>query len=160
MISDAELAALTVAERAALSARLRALDQADSADAHRGARLRFLVVLSGACVVLIPWTAILAVTLPSAHTAARWDFTWVGFDVALICCLARTAWLAYGQRLAVASWAVVTGTLLVSDAWFDVTTASGRELIGSVASALVAELPLTGLLFYVARRVLRDRLSR
>jgi hypothetical protein len=120
-------------------------------------RLRFLVVVTTACVLLIPWTVLLAATLPSQHTASRWDLTWVGFDVALIGCLARTAWLAYRRRYGVAFWAVLTGTLLVCDAWFDITTSTGLELVGSVVTAVVAELPLTALLFYVAHRLQESR---
>ncbi|MFI5952911.1 hypothetical protein [Cryptosporangium sp. NPDC051539] len=120
----------------------------------KGPRLRFLVVLTLACLVLIPWTILLGLTLPDEHTSRRWPLTWVGFDVVLIGCLGTTAWMAYRHRLAVVLWAMLTGTLLLCDAWFDITTATGDELLASILEAVVAELPLTGFLFYVARRVL------
>ncbi|TQS44003.1 hypothetical protein [Cryptosporangium phraense] len=120
----------------------------------KGPRLRFLVVLTLACLVLIPWTVLLGLTLPDEHTARRWPLTWVGFDVALIACLATTAWMAYRHRLAVVLWAMLTGTLLLCDAWFDITTATGDELAASILEAAVAEVPLAVFLFYGARRVL------
>ena len=158
-ISDAELAALTEQERAELLARLLVYASGSNQSGSSRNRVRFLVVVTTACLLLIGWTVLLAVTLPSHHTASRWDLTWVGFDVALIGCLARTAWLAYRRRYGVALWAVLTGTLLVCDAWFDSTTATGLELVGSIAAAVVAELPLTALLFYVAHRVQVDEVG-
>ena len=47
-----------------------------------------------------------------------------------------------------------TGTLLSCDAWFDVTTASGRaDTIIAIASAVLLELPLATLLFAVAHHL-------
>ncbi len=51
--------------------------------------------------------------------------------------------------------AFITGTLLTCDAWFDITTASGRvDTVTAIASALVLELPLAALLFAVASHLL------
>jgi hypothetical protein len=45
-------------------------------------------------------------------------------------------------------FAFTTATLLSCDAWFDVTTASGRaDMFTAIASALLLELPLAALLF-------------
>lgn len=52
--------------------------------------------------------------------------------------------------------AAFTAMLLTCDAWFDVTTASGRaDTITAIASALVPELLLAALLFAVAHPLLR-----
>ncbi len=119
------------------------------------ARHRFFLITAGACLVLVPWTVLLAATLPRQYTASHWTLTWVGFDVTLAGSLAVTAWLAYRRRQAVAVAALVTGTLLVCDAWFDLTTAShGGDFALSTASALFAELPLAVLLFLAARHIL------
>ncbi len=118
-------------------------------------RHRFFLVTAGACLALVPWTVLLALTLPRQYTVSHWTLTWVGFDLVLAVSLAATAWLAYRRRQAVAIAALVTGTLLVCDAWFDLTTATrGGDLLLSVASAVLAELPLALLLFLGASHVL------
>ena len=51
---------------------------------------------------------------------------------------------------------IITGTLLVCDAWFDLALDYGsRGFTTSLVSALVAELPLALLLFTSARRLVR-----
>jgi hypothetical protein len=112
-------------------------------------------MLTIASAVLIPWIVLLALTLPRHYVAGHWRLTWVGFDTILLAALAATAWLAWRRRQAVVITAFMTGTLLVCDAWFDITTASGRaDLITAVASAVVVELPLATLLFAVASHLL------
>ncbi len=52
--------------------------------------------------------------------------------------------------------AIITATLLVCDAWFDVVLDWGtRHVAVSIATALLAELPLAGLLVRVAVRLIR-----
>jgi hypothetical protein len=51
---------------------------------------------------------------------------------------------------------LVTATLLICDAWFDVTlSCHANEFPLSVVTALGGELPLAGLCFFVARRLIR-----
>ncbi len=156
-ISDAELRALTFEERAELLRRLSALHLPpldNPAAEHR--RHRFTVASTAATVILVPWIVLLGLTLPHHYLAARWDATWLGFDAVLIVCLAATAWLASRRRQALVVALVVTGTLLVCDAWFDVMTARGSsDLATSLASAAFVELPSAILLFALARRLLR-----
>ena len=114
----------------------------------------FLSTIAGACLALAVWTLALAATLPHGYAASRWALTWVGFDCALVACLAQTAWLAVRRRQAAVLWATVTAALLGCDAWFDVMTAAPADLPLSVATALGAELPLAALLLYAAQRVL------
>jgi hypothetical protein len=112
-------------------------------------------------VVLIPWIVFLGITLPPRYITTRWGATWVGFDVGLIVGLGATAWLAWRRYQAVVVAALMTGTLLVTDAWFDIMTSSSRiDLVVSVASALLVELPLAALLFLVGYRLLGVALRR
>jgi hypothetical protein len=155
MISEDALRQMSREERAALSRRLAALsDELPSLRTGDERRRRFVVLLTGASVGLIPWIVLLAITLPHRYVAGHWTVTWVGFDIALLGCLALTAWLAWRRRQSVVIFAFTTGTLLCCDAWFDVTTASGRaDTIIAVASAALLELPLAALLFAVAHHL-------
>jgi hypothetical protein len=127
----------------------------------RAARRKSLaLVVTAACIVLIPWTVFLATSLPRRYTASHWRIAWIGLDVVMIGFLARTAWLALERRTFVIS-AVITGTLLAVDAWFDVTTASGStDRLVSLSTAILGELPLAAVLFYAARRMMRSYAPR
>jgi len=104
---------------------------------------------------MIPWTITLAITLPPHYVASHWRLTWVGLDAAMAFFLARTAWLTYRRRRGVVITAVITGTLLSVDAWFDVVTATGRaDRMVSLATAVFGEIPLAIVLFWAAWRVL------
>ena len=119
------------------------------------ARRLFTVLTAGACLALIPWTIALAVTLPPHYVASHWRLTWVGLDAAMAFFLARTAWLTYRRKRGVVITAVITGTLLCVDAWFDVVTATGRaDRVVSLATAVFGEIPLAVVLFWAAWRVL------
>jgi hypothetical protein len=51
---------------------------------------------------------------------------------------------------------IVTGTLLLCDAWFDLTLDYGsRAFTTSILSAVFAEIPLALILFAAARRLIR-----
>jgi hypothetical protein len=155
MISEDALRQMPREERAALSRILAALnDELPSLSAGDERRRRFVVLLTGASVGLIPWIVLLAITLPHRYVADHWTVTWVGFDIVLLGCLALTAWLAWRRRQSVIIFAFTTATLLSCDAWFDVTTASGRaDTIIAIASAVLLELPLAALLFAVAHHL-------
>ncbi len=101
---------------------------------------------------LLPWTLWLALSLPSRKVAEHWDLAWVGFDLVLASALLGTAVaLVQGSPL-LRSFAAGTGALLVSDAWFDVVTAStSRERWFAVGLAVVGELPLAGFCFALSR---------
>jgi hypothetical protein len=157
MISDETLRQMSREDRAALSRSIAAIDAglpSLSADDER--RRLFVVAMTIASACLIPWIVFLAITLPRHYIAGHWRVTWVGFDIALLGGLALTAWLAWRCRQAVVIAGFVTATLLTCDAWFDITTASGRtDTITSIASAAILELPLAALLFVVAYHLLR-----
>ena len=105
-------------------------------------------------VVLVPWTALLFATLPRNYVANHWSMAWGGFDIGLGLALLTTA-LTVARRSPFAELtAAITGTLLVCDAWFDVLTSRGlSDVAQAVASALLVELPLAALCFWMATNV-------
>jgi hypothetical protein len=145
-------------ERKALLHALSELSREDPLEDPVNLRRRriVMILILGCCGWLIPWTFFLACTLPRRHTAEMWSPTWIGFDVALLMTLTVTL-LAIWRRLQVTIIGVIiTGTLLTCDAWFDVLLSWGsKEFALSVATALLGELPLAGLCFFGARRLVR-----
>src|SRR5689334_7949051 len=93
-LSDAQIAAMSPAERRELIQRLeRPLsDLVQPSVLTRLRRVR-LMLMVGAIIGLIPWTVYLAVTLPDKYIAYNWPATWVGFDVLLVVFMAATALL-------------------------------------------------------------------
>jgi hypothetical protein len=121
-------------------------------------RLRrfFLTVVTTSSLVLIPWIAYLATSLPTRQVADPWNFAWVGFDSALVLMLSWTAWNAWHRLQMLIPSAIITATLLICDAWFDIVLDWGSQhVLVSIASALLAELPLAALLLGVALRLIR-----
>lgn len=116
----------------------------------------FLVIALG----LLPWIAWLFWSLPDEATAAHWRLAWGGFDIGLATALAITALLVIRRSPLAQTSAAVTGTMLVCDAWFDVLTSRGTtDVTVAAVLAVVAELPLAVLCFWIARsveRVLED----
>ena len=108
-------------------------------------RLLALVALA-----LVPWTLWLTISLPSRHVTEHYDVAWIGFDVALAAAFAATAWSALRRPRWLVALAAATGTMLVSDAWFDIVTSSGGgERLEAVAEAAFAELPLAAICVYI-----------
>jgi hypothetical protein len=107
-------------------------------------------------LLLLPWIAFLVVTLPHHEIAAHWRLAWSGFDVGLAAALGATGILLVRRSPAAEIAAAITGTILVCDAWFDVLTSRGAAHIAfAAAEAVLVELPLAGLCFWVARNVER-----
>jgi hypothetical protein len=105
-------------------------------------------------VVLIPWTAFLFATLPAHYAANHWQIAWGGFDIGLGVALASTAVMVARRSPFAEVTATVTGTLLVCDAWFDVLTSrSASDIAQALADALLVELPLAALWFWIARNL-------
>jgi hypothetical protein len=103
-------------------------------------------------LVLVPWTVYLTFSLPGHHETADWRVVWGGFDLAealaLICVaiavLRRSPWLEAVTAIA--------GTLLCTDAWFDVTLEwGGKHMTSSIVEAAVLELPLAVICFWVTK---------
>ena len=100
---------------------------------------------------LLPWSAVLAVTLPATAQAQHWALAWAGLDVAeAAAALATAVLLTRGDRRASLP-AAAAGTLLLIDAWFDVcTSAPGAGQAMALAEAGCAELPLAAAAWWVA----------
>ena len=110
--------------------------------------------LFGCAVVLVPWTALLFATLPRHYVANHWQIAWGGFDIGLGIALASTAVTVAMRSPYAEVTATITGTLLVCDAWFDVLTSRGlADIAQAAASALLIELPLAALCFWMARNL-------
>ena len=110
---------------------------------------RVFVVLA---VCLVPWTVLLAYTLPARHGTHHYDVAWTGFDVALAGALLATGIGAVRQAVWLQGVAAAAATLLLCDAWFDVLSSTGRdELIMAVLLALFVELPVAAACLFVAR---------
>ncbi|MBW8800110.1 MAG: hypothetical protein JF597_42965 [Streptomyces sp.] len=122
----------------------------------RRRRRRAVGQLALCVLVLVPWTVYLAVSLPDRFEARYWPMVWVGFDVMLLVSLAGAGLAVWLKRQALIPLSFVAATLLVCDAWFDVSLSWGRgDVWGSTASAVLVELPLAFLLVMRARRVLK-----
>jgi hypothetical protein len=160
-VSDAQIAAMSAAERRELISRLeRPIGELlPSSELARMRRVR-LVVMVGAIVGLIPWTVYLAITLPDKYIAHNWPATWVGFDALILTFMAVTAVLGLLRRQLLVLTAFTTGILLICDAWFDVMTAAPTDRWLSVLTAVLGELPLAVLLVTGALRILRLTATR
>ena len=111
---------------------------------------------AAAGVALLPWTIWLASSLNPDHRTTRWDLAWSGFDSGLALMFLLTALAAWRRSPWVGIAAGVTGTLLVTDAWFDVVLEShSDELRLAILFAAVAELPVAAFCFWIAYRAER-----
>jgi hypothetical protein len=105
---------------------------------------------------LFPWTIWLSSSLKPHHVTERWDLAWSGFDSALALAFLLTAFAAWRKSPWVGVFAGATGTLLLTDAWFDIVLEShSDELRNAVYLAVFGELPLAALCFWIAYRTER-----
>jgi hypothetical protein len=161
VLSDAQIAAMSAAERRELISRLeRPLDELLPVSVLARVRRVRLVLMVGAIVGLVPWTVYLAITLPDKYIAHNWPATWVGFDILLLVFMVATAILGVLRRQLLVLTAFTTGILLVCDAWFDVMTAAPADRWLSVLTAALGELPLAAVLITGALRILRLTATR
>ena len=122
-----------------------------NASVTRTVAIALMIVVVG----LVAWTGYLAWTLPQRYEARNWNLLWVGFDTALIAVLGYAAWAAWFQRRIMVVTALVAGTLLFCDAWFDVVTSVGnRDDWLTFLTAAGGELPAAIFFFWVAHRIL------
>jgi hypothetical protein len=101
----------------------------------------------------IPWTAYLAVSLPDRARTHNYRVAWVGFDILLVVVLLLTAYVAWRGRRLVGLLAASAATMLIVDAWFDVTTSNRSEVFGALLSAAFVELPLAAVCGWIAMHV-------
>jgi hypothetical protein len=105
---------------------------------------RWLAPLAICCVVgMLPWIVYLSLTIPQRSRAQHYDIAWIGFDCAMWLVLVSLAYVALRRHPATGPVAAVASTMLVVDAWFDITTSSDRgQFLLALLLACVAELPL------------------
>lgn len=123
--------------------------------ALRTARERVLVALTLGAAGEIGWAIFLGLQLPPHYLARHWDLAWVGLDVFEIVMLLASAWAAWRQRALLIPFCSVTATLFALDAWFDVTTAGGHNVLESALLAGLAEVPAALVLWWISLRALR-----
>jgi hypothetical protein len=123
--------------------------------ALRTTRDRVLTVLVVGVFAEIIWTIYLGWRLPRHYVAHHWDLAWVGLDVAEIFLLLGAAWAAWRRRALLILFAIASATLLLIDAWFDVTTAGHGDFLQSLLVAIFAEVPSALALLWIARRAAR-----
>ncbi len=162
MFDEAELKRMSPKERARLMRALAVLDMPRlSSPGSTRRRKLFLLGTIVCCVVLAAWIGVLAVTLPRYYRAGDWRGAWVGFDVALLAGFAATAWAAWRGRQVLIMCLLVLATLLLTDAWFDVTLdVRTSGFVFSLLSALLIEIPLAVIAILGARRLLRLTFAR
>lgn len=106
------------------------------------------------CAVLIPWTIILAYLLPPKYISHNWDIAWTGFDIFMIILFAATAYLAIIKSSYTAISSAMLGTVLLTDAWFDILTSKpGIPQTRSIMEALIIELPLVIISFWLSHKI-------
>jgi hypothetical protein len=118
---------------------------------------RWVIGVFGAIGVgLFPWTIWLSASLKPNHETRHWDIAWSGFDSGLALAFLLTAFAAWRRSPWVGALAAATGTLLVTDAWFDIVLEShSDELRNAVYLAVFGELPLAALCYWIAYRTER-----
>jgi hypothetical protein len=144
-------------ERRELARALAAIDLPHVMDPRvRRRRQLGLMLMAVCCIGLAGWIAVLILTLPARYTSHDWRVVWVGLDIAELLGFAATAWAAWHQRQVVIFCMIITGTLLVCDAWFDLALDYGSSgFTASVLSAVFAEFPLAFIMFAAAMRLVR-----
>jgi hypothetical protein len=115
-----------------------------------------VVVFGVVGIGLLPWALWLSESLQPSHQSSHWDLAWSGFDVFLALAFIGTAVAAYRRSPSVGAFAAATGTLLLVDAWFDVVLEShGNEARTAIFEAIVFEIPVACLCFWIAYRTER-----
>jgi len=122
-------------------------------------RDRLLTGLIAGAVLEIIWTVYLGWHLPRHYVVHHWDLAWVGLDVAEIVALLGAAWAAWRRRAVLILFSIVSATLLLVDAWFDVTTANHASYTESFVVAVFLEIPAAAALLWVAKRAARVLLT-
>jgi hypothetical protein len=117
-----------------------------------------LLFISAAGLVL--WTVFLGLSLPGKYDAGHWGLLWTGFDVVLLAVLGYAGWAAWFRRQILATTAIVAGTLLLCDAWFDIITSIGNsdEWL-SLLTGFGLEIPLAVFFLCLYRHIILRTLA-
>ena len=161
ILTDAQIAALTPAQRRELITRLEQPlnDLIDPVYLGRLRRIRLSLMIGGS-IAMIPWLVYLSMTLPENYVAHNWPLTWIGFDVLLVGFMLATAVFGYLRRQVLLFAAFTSGVLLICDAWFDLMTAGPDDVWLSVVTALLIEVPLAIFMITGAQRIMRLTMTR
>jgi hypothetical protein len=115
-----------------------------------------IVIYAAVGIGLLPWTIWIGTSLSAHHVTNEWDVAWSGFDTGLALLFISTAVAAYRNSPWVGALSAATGSLLVTDAWFDVILEShADERLYSIVLAIFGELPTAILCFWIAYRTER-----
>ena len=115
------------------------------------------MLLGASAIVLVPWIAWLASSLPCRDLSQHWGLAWAGFDTALATGLALTCAGALRRAPWLDRAAVATATLLATDAWVDVVTSRGAAAVAlATTEAAAVELPVALLCLWLVG-VIRPR---
>lgn len=110
------------------------------------------------CAVLIPWTIFLAYLLPPRYISHNWDIAWTGFDIFMIILFASTAYLTIIKSIYASISSAMLGTILLTDAWFDILTSKpGLPQRRSIMEALIIEVPLSIVSFWLSHKILTSK---
>lgn len=123
---------------------------------RRVQREALLSMLVASSLGLAAWAFYLAFRLPPSYRADHWKLVWIGFDVAQAALLLASAWAIWRRRAILVLFAIAAATFFLADAWFDLTTARGGDVIQSASAALFIEIPAALVLLYVARRAVQS----
>lgn len=111
--------------------------------------------------VLLPWTVYIGLTLPARHLTRNWDVSWTGLDTGLFVALLLTGLFAYMRSIWIVISAATAGSLLLVDAWFDVMSEhSGLQFHQAILLALVFEIPLATMSYYLSIHALHHNRRR
>jgi hypothetical protein len=115
-----------------------------------------VIVFGVGGLLLFAWTVWLSASLHPHHETEHWDLAWSGFDAGLALLFIATAYAAYRRSSWLPALAATTGTLLVTDAWFDIILEShSDERRNAVVLAIVVELPVAAFCYWIAYRAER-----
>ena len=115
-----------------------------------------LTALTVAAILETAWTIYIGFSLPRYYVASHWRVAWVGLDVGEVLTLLAAAWAAWKRRAILALFTSSAGTMLLVDAWFDITTARRGDQFQSLLSALLIEIPSAVALYWVTQRTIRQ----
>jgi len=155
--TEADVRSWTAAERAEVARLLDRLVERPAGNSGTIRRRRVSIVAAAVgALVMLPWIGYLASSLPLAESGGAWRVAWVGFDIMLAIVLMTTAWLGWRRRQVAMLGLLVASTMLVTDAWFDVSLSYGTaEQWGAILSAGLLELPFAILLASSAVSILQ-----
>jgi len=115
-----------------------------------------LTALTAAAILEGVWTIYIAISLPRHYVAIHWKLAWVGLDIGEVVTLLLAAWAAWKRRAILALFTSSAGTMLLVDAWFDITTARRGDQLQSSLMALLVEVPSAAVLYWVTQRTIRQ----